>query len=240
MMQLGRLLVAGMVVAASASGSGTACMNCHPAETKSHEQTRMAHAMMSAAGSSFGKNLPDQPLRESDHGYQVSYQLSPFGLILVTASRSGDTATGQIEWVLGAGAQGQTPLVESGGKILESHVSYFPGLGRFGITVGQEGGASRSALAALGEVEDPRAVKKCVGCHATGVTEALQPVEPGVQCARCHEGAAEHALKGGPVGNPGKFTPVQQVRFCGACHRDKPPVGRERAGKCEVSAFTAF
>ncbi len=214
--------------AALAGGAGVDCASCHPAETKLHERSRMAHAMVAAAESAFGKNLPGQPLRESAGGYGVSYKMSPFGSINVTAERGADRAEGRIDWVMGAGAQGQTPLVEAGGATLESHVSYFPELGRFGITIGQEGGASPNAQAALGVKQSARAVRACVECHATGVTADLQPVTPGVQCARCHAGAAEHVRTKGPVGNPGKMTAVEQVRFCGACHRDKPAVDEKQ------------
>lgn len=227
-MRCGRAVLAAIGAAALAWGTGVDCAGCHPTETKLHEQTRMAHAMVAAGESAFGKNLPEQPLREPAGGYAVLYKMSPFGSIGVRAERGGDHAEGQINWVMGAGEQGQTPLVERGETTLESHVSYFPKLGRFGITIGQEGGASPSAEAALGAKQSGQAVRACIGCHATGVTQDLQPVIPGVQCARCHAGAPEHAVTKGPVGNPGRMAAVEQTRFCGACHRDKPPVDEKQ------------
>ncbi len=207
------------------SGSAApGCASCHPAETNLHEHSRMAHAMLPAADSAFGKNLPLQPLREPGGGYAVSYRLSPFDSILVTAAQGMDQASGQMEWVMGAGAQGQTPLVETAAGTLESHISYFPQLGRFGITIGQPGNASPNAEAALGVKQGPKTLRACIGCHATGVTSDLKPVTPGVQCERCHPGAAEHAVGKGQVTNPGKLTGPEQVRFCGECHRDKPAV----------------
>jgi hypothetical protein len=184
----------------------------------------MAHAMSPALDSTFGKNLPAQPLHEPGGGYGVSYHISPFGSILVTAARGTDRADGQIEWVMGAGAQGETPLVETAASTLESHVSYFPQLSRFGITIGQAGEPSRSAEAALGVKQAPAALRACLGCHATGVTADLRPVTPGVQCERCHPGAAQHSVGKGQVSNPGKMRALEQVRFCGTCHRDKPAV----------------
>ncbi len=218
-------LLSGFMIASTAvCATPTGCVVCHPAETKLHERSRMAHAMLPVLDSAFGKNLPSQAVRERDGGYGVSYRLSPFGSILVTASRGTDRAEGQIEWVMGAGAQGQTPLVETAEGTLESHVSYFPQLGRFGITIGQAGGASPNAGAALGLKQGPAALRACVGCHATGITPDFRPVTPGIQCERCHSGAAAHAQNKGPVANPGKMSALDQVRFCGACHRDKPAV----------------
>jgi Cytochrome c554 and c-prime len=200
------------------------CARCHPAETKLHERSRMAHAMAPALDSAFGKNLPAQPVREPGGGYGISYRISPFGSILVTAMRGADRADGRIEWVMGAGAQGETPLVETAAGTLESRVSYFPRLDRFGITIGQAGAPSPTAEAALGVKQGPKTLRACLGCHATGVTSDLKPVIPGVQCERCHPGATEHAVGKGQVTNPGKMNALDQVRFCGVCHRDKPAV----------------
>lgn len=216
--------LAAAVMAAVVSGSATPnCVSCHPAETNLHEHSRMAHAMLPAADSAFGKNLPSQPLRSPGGGYGVSFRLSPFGLILVTAVQGMDQASGQIEWVMGDGAQGQTPLVETASGTLESRVSYFPKLNRFGITIGQTVRPS-NVEGALGVKQGPKTLRACIGCHAAGVTSDLKPVTPGIQCERCHAGAAEHAVGKGRVTNPGKMTALEQVRFCGECHRDKPQV----------------
>jgi hypothetical protein len=200
------------------------CVACHPAEAKLHAQTRMAHAMSPALSSAFAQNLPTQPLRESGDGYHFLYHIQATG-ISVTATRTTDQATGLIQWVLGAGAQGQTPLVESLEGMRESRVSYFPQLHQYGITIGQHAGASPTAPAALGLKKSARDLEACLGCHSSAITRDLQPVVPGVQCNRCHLGAQEHARGNGkPPLNPGKLTAPDQVRFCGNCHRNEPPV----------------
>lgn len=200
-----------------------ACAGCHPAETKLHERSRMAHAMMPALQSAFGENLPDQPLRESGDGYSFLYRRT-LSEIEVTAQRGMDTATGLIEWVLGAGAQGQTPLVETSGGVAESRVSYFPQMHQYGITIGQNAGASPNAVAALGQKQSNHELQACLGCHSSAITRDLQPVVPGVQCQRCHLGAEQHAndTNRHPL-NPGKLSASAQVHFCGNCHRFQPP-----------------
>jgi len=177
------------------------CAACHPAEAKLHAQTRMAHAMSPALSSAFAQNLPSQPLRESGDGYAFTYRSSPDG-VSVTAVRGADHATGLIEWVLGAGAQGQTPLVRTFDGMRESRVSYFLQLHQYGITVGQDAGASPNAAAALGLREGGRDLETCIGCHSSAITRDLQPVVPGVQCNRCHLGAEEHARGGMPMQKP--------------------------------------
>lgn len=203
--------------------SAESCVGCHAAETKLHERSRMAHAMTSALQSAFAQNLPDRPLRESGDGYSFLYRRTLSG-IEVTAERGTDTATGLIEWVLGAGAQGQTPLVETSGGVAEARVSYFPQMHRYGITIGQNAGASPNALSALGLKQSTHELQACLGCHSSAITRDLQPVVPGVQCQRCHLGADQHAhdTSHRPL-NPGKLSAGAQVRFCGNCHRFQAP-----------------
>lgn len=204
---------------------GAECLPCHPAETKSHQRSRMAHAMVPAATSAFAEHTTEIKLKESENGFEFTYQRIETGLA-VRAQRGNETAQGTIEWVFGAGAQGQTPLVQGPNGMLESRVSYFPGLNQYGITVGQAAGASPNAIAALGLRQSNRDLQACIGCHASAITPDLRPVVPGVQCVRCHSGASEHARTNGvsKVGNPGKLSAPEQVRFCGNCHRVRPPV----------------
>ncbi len=221
-----RLALLALALSALANGAppGSECASCHPAETKLHQRTKMAQAMVPALSSAFAENLPDGLLHESSDGYSFAYRRQANG-IGVTALRGSGRASGLIEWVLGAGVQGQTPLVRTERGVLESRVSYFPQLHQYGITVGQEAGASANAEAALGVKQNARDVRNCMVCHSTGITSDLQPVAPGVQCQRCHEGADEHArgIRKLPS-NPGRLSAPEQVRFCGNCHRVKPPV----------------
>lgn len=199
------------------------CASCHPAEARLHAGTRMAHAMVRATESEFAHNLPVQPLLESNDGFRFFYKLA--GESLDVSAISGDRrAEGSIEWVLGAGAQGQTPLVNSATGVLESRVSYFPQLHQYGVTVGQPSGASPTGTAALGRRQSAHDLQTCLACHSTAITRELQPVVPGIQCQRCHSGADEHARGNGRPFNPGRLDARDQVKFCGNCHRSKPPV----------------
>ena len=225
-MTLARMaLLAAAVISATLTAAVPApeCATCHPAEAKLHAGTRMAHAMLPALASAFAQNLPGAPLRESGDGFFFSYRPAANEL-MVTAFRGSERAEGGIQWVLGAGAQGQTPLVENGSGRRESRVSYFPQLHQYGVTIGQSAGSSATAEAALGRKQSPRDLQNCIGCHATAITRDLQPVVAGVQCQRCHVGADEHARGNGRPSNPGRMSAPEQVRFCGNCHRVQPPV----------------
>jgi hypothetical protein len=141
----------------------------------------------------------------------------------VQARRGQDSAAGVIDWVFGAGQQGQTPLVRLGASFLEHRISYYPEAGRFDLTMGHRSGISESAADALGQGRSRGEVAKCMSCHATRISNDLQPLIAGIQCVRCHPGADEHARGQGKPLNPGKLKPSSQLAFCGNCHRSQVP-----------------
>lgn len=218
-------LCSGLGAAAAVNTSPTACSGCHPAETQLHSQSRMATAMLPVSTTAFANHLPEQPLKESGDGFSLQFKLQG-DRVLVLATRAAVHDQGTIDWVLGSGAQGQTPLVRTeSGELLESRVSYFTRLNRFGITIGQNAGASPTAQSALGFKFNDHDTKQCIGCHVTAVTKDFEPLTPGVQCIRCHPGADEHVANVHKLpDNPGRMSASRQVRFCGTCHRSRPPV----------------
>lgn len=208
-----------VTVAQAGSLASAPCATCHPAEVTQQEKTAHAHAMLPALGSAMGGHLPSQPLHESAGGFQFAYRPTSNG-IAVTVFRGNERAEGTIEWVMGAGVQGQTPLIRIANHLDESRISYFPQVYRYGITIGHPAGISSNANAALGFHLDAKSMERCFGCHTTGgFTQNLEPIEPGVRCARCHSGAANHALGHGMPLNPGKLDAKTQALFCGNCHR---------------------
>ena len=70
-------------------------------------------------------------------------------------------------------------------------------------------------------------LKKCGGCHATGVDlEKETFLEPGVGCEACHGPGSHHAAlpatetfeKRATIVNPSKLTSGVAVQICGSCH----------------------
>lgn len=197
------------------------CETCHPREVAQHNRTAHAHAMLPVLKSPMGENLPSQPLTEAPGGFEFSYRPEANG-ILVTARRGTERAEGLIQWVMGAGVQGETPLVRTAAGLDESRVSYFPQIHQYGITIGHPAGISANATAALGFGLGPKPMERCFGCHTTGgYTKDFQPIDPGVGCARCHSGAEAHAAGHGKPLNPGKLDAKAQALFCGNCHRSR-------------------
>ncbi len=181
---------------------------------------------MRAGQSAFAAHLPDQPLAEDPRGYQVTYTRSPLGLLAV-AQRGDDRAEGLIQWVFGSGKRGQTPMLTYEDRFLEHRVSFYAATNTFGITNGHPNGISGSAVKALGLPQTAEEVRSCFGCHSSGSAAEPATFIPGVQCVRCHAGAAEHAAGRGKPANPGKLNAVEQVKLCGTCHRVAPQPGHD-------------
>lgn len=83
-------------------------------------------------------------------------------------------------------------------------------------------------------------LKKCGGCHATGVDlEQNTFVEPGVGCESCHGPGSHHAAlprtelfeKRATIINPAKLTAGIAVQICGSCHN------RGKSTKVEGSSW---
>ncbi len=204
------------------------CLTCHPAEARAHAGTAHASALMPVRQSAFASHLPDHALGEAVNGFLFTYQLAPVGLV-ATAARGSERAEGLIQWVVGSGRRGQTPLVTSHDRTFEHRVSFYAATGKYGITTGQPNGASANAIAALGFPEDDHDLKACFNCHATGTPADPATFSPGIQCARCHAGAEQHALGHGLPVNPGKLDSAAQVQLCAACHRSTPQPGNDLA-----------
>ncbi len=213
------------ILSGSAALAAVDCAACHSSEAKLHAQSAHASALMAPANSVFIRRLPDNPLGEAANGYFFEYSQTPDG-VTVIVERGSDRVTVPVAWVFGAGRRGQTPVLNYGGHFIEHRVSFYATTG-YGITIGQDRGVSASAAKALGLVESDADAQSCFNCHATGISQDLTRLTPGVQCIRCHAGAEEHAAGHGTPVNPGKLDYRAQVQLCGACHRLTPPAGDE-------------
>jgi Cytochrome c3 len=221
-MVIDTLLAALLLLRVVSAGEVETCRVCHPAEAKSHSQTAHAHSLQPALISAFAEHLPPVPIGEARGGFLLFYRRTPQGLAVRTENGQ-NSSKGEMLWVFGAGKQGQTPLIQEGARFLEHRISFYTDRNRFDLTMGHRRGVSPTAQDALGRLLSQNEMLQCLSCHATEIGSDLEPRVPGVQCARCHPGAAEHAAGKGLPMNPGKLSSLQQVTFCGTCHRLKVP-----------------
>ena len=154
----------------------------------------------------------------SGAGERPRYRASDTGIALEDSS--GEVAA--VHAVFGSGRRGVTPVhFREDGGMRELRVSWSHGLDAWIETPGSE--EDRDPL---GDWDSPRAMRECVGCHATAVAwngpaPDVRGSEWGVRCERCHGPGESHAAStdANLIFNPGRVPPAEQVRFCGQCHR---------------------
>lgn len=151
----------------------------------------------------------------------------------VRISGSGGLMDLPIEWAFGAGRQAVTFVTRVNKDwYVEHYATYYPALGSYASTPGQDAVQPKSLAEAAGvlyKIRDPvTGIAGCFQCHSTGPVSfgpdgEVGLTEPGVRCEACHEDGTAHAANPskGRVRNPKNFSAAQINDFCGRCHR--PP-----------------
>ena len=203
------------------------CAACHLAESKPHPATSMAHAMELPAECSILKSHPLLTFQDGNYSYRIERKGDES---IYTVSDGTQTLTVPIGWAFGLGLAGQTYVFEKDGEFYESRVSYFRARDGLDFTLGALNHRPANLTEAAGRIMTADDKVRCFSCHSTDAVEAkklvLEKLTPGVQCERCHDGAAQHleAVKRGEakaarIQDPRTFSSEQVSNFCGGCHR---------------------
>lgn len=206
-----------------------ACAECHKQEVDEQRQTSMARAAWRAAETEVLRSTP-----------RLTLDVPPFSTAITrdrkgstyTTARGGEAITGQVLWSMGDGTMGQTFMLESGGDIFESQLSYFRSIAGLDLTPGHLPAAPRDMEGAFGQRQSTETAQRCFGCHTTASSVKGQfdqaHATPGITCEACHGPGARHAnamrqnqIEEGQAAilDPALFDPVKLVDYCGACHR---------------------
>ena len=206
-----------------------ACAPCHKEKVVEQQHTPMAHAAWRA--------LETEALRSKA---VISQASPPFKTEIVrdgkgstyTVARGGLAIGGQLLWSMGDGTMGQTFVLQSGGNLYESQLSYFRAIAGLDLTPGHLRGSPQDLEHAFGALQSTETAQQCFGCHTTAssVRGNFDPARatPGVTCEGCHGPGAHHVnamqdkqdeVAEGAMLDPRSFGPVKMVDFCGACHR---------------------
>lgn len=206
-----------------------ACTACHREKVVEQLETPMAHAAWKASETEV---LRSKAL--------ISQSSSPFETEIVrdnkgstyTVARGGLSMSGRVLWSMGDGTMGQTFILQSGGNLYESQLSYFGAIAGLDLTPGHERGSPQDLEHAFGLMQGTETAQECFGCHTTASSVRGRFDEsratPGVTCEGCHGPGARHAKAmqdkedeagEGAMLDPRTFGPVKMVDFCGACHR---------------------
>jgi hypothetical protein len=178
--------------------------------------------------------LIDHPLLTGSFG-KYSYRIERKGdQSIYSVTDGAATITIPVRWAMGASsAMGQTYILEKGGQLYESRMSWFRELNGLGPTLGGGNSLPADLGEAAGRLMSYDDKLSCFGCHATNAAAGreltLDRMTPGVQCEHCHQATAAHlaamarnsALPAVPPGLTSlqNLSAEQVSNFCGQCHR---------------------
>lgn len=203
------------------------CAECHASRAAAQQTTAMARAATPAADSDILRVYGRLKLQSGIYTYTIEQKN---GAAIYSVSDGARSLSLPLTWEFGLGKVGQAYLYQQDGSFYESSVSFFGGLQGLGFALGSEPGLNLDD--ALGrKIETPEG-QACFGCHTTASTAGNQfkpeQLMPGVTCEACHGPGAKHvaAMKAGDIDqgtksifNPALLSSLEQVEFCGACHR---------------------
>ncbi len=200
---------------------------CHAPEALAHKGSPHARAMQTWAGSAFAANAKTLVDR---FGFRYEFGEGKF--------RVGDAAAA-IRWVMGSGEKAQTLLLEKDGVWTESRLSWYRTGNRLGLSPGHSGEAPLDAEDALGVRQSEGNLRRCLGCHSTAGSTPSESA-PGIQCARCHPGAARHASDSSLAAASKAWSAGTQAAFCGQCHRSPEREFRSKTPELEDPLSVRF
>jgi predicted CXXCH cytochrome family protein len=207
-----------------------ACEPCHSSKLQTQKLAPMANAAMHPLASEALRSHNQLSFHVPPYTYQI---LRQEGGSMYSVTDGAHSISVPLSWAFGLGESGQTYILERNGAFFESRVSYYRVLDGLDFTPGATRTPSPNLEDALGRrmLYAPE-TRRCFGCHTTASTASnrFDPghLIPGVTCEACHGPGAKHvaAMKAGrmteglkSILDPGQLDPVDQVDFCGACHR---------------------
>jgi hypothetical protein len=209
-----------------------ACVECHARISASFSQTRMGRSLTTISPATVAK-LPipasfDNPAVNrhfdvfSQNGklYQSEYAIGPGGDVIFRNTQ-------EVKWIIGAGANGYSGLVQRGEYLFEAPLSFFTTPQRWESSPGYEQrdiGFHRPVIAA------------CISCHSgrpnpadeeTGKFAPIPFDQTPIGCENCHGPGAAHVRSMRPGGdrsqgslivNPGKLSADRENDICMSCH----------------------
>ncbi|MEO8725753.1 MAG: multiheme c-type cytochrome [Acidobacteriaceae bacterium] len=236
-----------------ASGDGfvgaKACAQCHEQMVASQRKTAMARTLMSGAQSDILSSHTGHSFKLNNFDYHIAASTSGPSYNVALAGGREKSLDAPVAWAFGSGEISQVYYSKLSESWVESYFSYFPTIQGFAATPAQRA-APTTVEEALGRTVPAAQLRGCFSCHSTGMTTGkLEPERliPGVSCEACHGPGAAHvaAMKAGIrdtsfIFNPKRLKPVDQVDFCGACHKTWVDVSMEGTYGVAQVRFPAY
>lgn len=200
-----------------------ACAPCHPAIYRAYSRTPMAQS----SGKVEAQEPPDLKKETFDRAEfrdaagAFSYRVAPDYRFEFTQQNARQPISGirALAYFIGSGAAARTFLIDEGGFLFESPVTYY------------RQSASWKASPGFESLDYPYltrpVVPGCLQCHASAIQATALTLngyttppfrENGVSCERCHGPGSDHITKGAKMLNPAKLPPAARDSICAQCH----------------------
>ena len=213
----------------------TGCAACHAdvGGDPSTHGTSMARAASDVRDKGYVRGSSEDRFEAGELKYFLHDNLD--GLEL-SVSRGNETASQELDWVMGSGDLGRTFVYQRDGRWFQSRLSEYRVAPKLDVTTGLKATAGMDAsydlAAALGKVLTTEEVRHCFSCHTVHATSSkgFNPAhaEAGLGCEACHGPGNAHVKIANAktptrgeleIFNPAKLAPADSIDFCGACHR---------------------
>jgi predicted CXXCH cytochrome family protein len=195
-----------------------ACAGCHAAIYRSYIQTPMAQSSGKVGAGDVKETFDRSEFRDNRGAF--SYKVAPDYRFEFTQQSATQPIVGSraLEYFIGSGSAARTFLIDDGGFLFESPVTFY------------RQSASWKASPGFESVDYPYltrpVVPGCLQCHASGIQAnggtlngyATPFLENGVACERCHGPGSDHVSMGAPMVNPAKLAPAARDSICAQCH----------------------
>ena len=196
-----------------------ACAPCHAAIYRAYMRTPMAQSS-GKVGTEDPKETFDRAEFRDDRN-AFSYTVSPDYRFGFTGQSSRQPIAGvrALAYFIGSGAAARTFLIDDGGFLFESPVTYYRNSASWKPSPGFEGFDYPYLTRPV--------VPSCLQCHASGIQAkagtlngySMPPfLENGVSCERCHGAGSDHIANGAMMLNPAKLAPAARDSICSQCH----------------------
>jgi tetratricopeptide (TPR) repeat protein len=212
------------------------CANCHPSIYRDQQSSRHGQTFRRRARLNSMKwpaeAIPDPARPEIAHHFEQDGAGVKF-----TSLTEGKSLSAIVEYVLGSGDRGATPIgPDEGGQWRELRLSSYQAGAVWDITTGHPR-LPEDPDHFLGQELSPDAVRRCLDCHTSHPFHARDEAGPlaterGIGCERCH-GPGGHHVIAVDAGFPDlaiirpKLAPVREVDgLCAKCHSPRGVVVR--------------
>lgn len=209
-----------------------ACAECHAQIAKAYQSHPMAHSLWDVSAAPPIEDYDEKTSFAPDgrHHYSVERDAGTVRHHERLTDEDGETLYDQaapVAYAVGSGAQGRSYLIDRGGSLFMSPISWYSNTKQWGLSPGYKLPHHRRF--------DRRVTVGCMDCHAGRLNAERGSdnrfgspafLEYAIGCERCHGPGARHVDyqrapdpdEEDPIVNPARLDPAPREDICAQCH----------------------